>query len=171
MNTVYCLKENCCGCSACYSVCSQKAIAMEEDEKGFRYPVIDETKCINCGMCRKVCRFSNKKENLEDIQRFFAIKHKDANIVKNSQSGGAFTIFSDWILEQNGAVYGAKLNKNDYSVCHKRASSKEERNNLRGSKYVQSDMNDCFASVAEDLKQEKFVFFTGTPCQIDGLLS
>ena len=171
MNTVYCLKENCCGCSACYSVCSQKAIAMKEDEKGFRYPVIDETKCINCGMCRKVCRFSNKKENLEDLQRFFAIKHKDANIVKNSQSGGAFTIFSDWILEQKGTVYGAKLNTNNFSVSHNRASSKEERNVLRGSKYVQSDMNDCFASVAEDLKQEKFVFFTGTPCQIDGLLS
>ena len=50
-------KENCCGCSACYAICPQKAISMEADEKGFFYPVINSEKCIGCCMCLKVCAF------------------------------------------------------------------------------------------------------------------
>lgn len=171
MKTVQKLKENCCGCSACYSVCPQKAISMADDEHGFCYPNIDETKCVDCGLCRKACQFSNAKQNSEDIQRFFAIKHKDRSIVRNSQSGGAFTLFSDWILEQNGVVYGARLNTPELIVSHERAESIKERDTLKASKYVQSNMNDIFASVAKDLKTGRFVFFTGTPCQCDGLLS
>lgn len=171
MKSVYDQKQNCCGCSACYSVCPQKAIAMVEDEKGFRYPQIDEVKCVDCGMCRKVCSFYSGTENAKDIQRFFAIKHKDRNVVRNSQSGGAFTLFSDWILEHNGSVYGAKLNTPDLKVCHTKAVSQDQRNALKFSKYVQSDMSNSFASVADNLKAGNTVFFTGTPCQCGGLIS
>lgn len=48
-------KEECCGCTACYAVCSHSAISMEEDEEGFRYPRIDGAKCVRCGQCRNVC--------------------------------------------------------------------------------------------------------------------
>lgn len=48
-------KELCCGCTACASICPQKAITMVEDEEGFDYPQIDETICIRCGVCVKVC--------------------------------------------------------------------------------------------------------------------
>ena len=64
-------KENCCGCSACYATCPVGAISMVADEKGFRYPQIDEKKCIRCQKCILVCAFKKdqilyneqKKEN------------------------------------------------------------------------------------------------------------
>lgn len=92
--------------------------------------------------------------------------------MNKSQSGGAFTVFSDAILKNNGVVYGAYLDKeNDFTVYHKRADNFEERNLLRGSKYVQSDIRQTFRQVAEDLNSGKKVLFSGTPCQSDGLLS
>lgn len=48
-------KENCCGCTACYSACEKKAITMREDEEGFEYPVIDERACVRCYICVRVC--------------------------------------------------------------------------------------------------------------------
>ena len=52
-------KSECCGCSACYCICANEAITMEEDDEGFNYPVIDETKCVRCYRCIKVCPFKN----------------------------------------------------------------------------------------------------------------
>lgn len=48
-------KEECCGCTACFAVCPQKAITMQEDEEGFDYPFIDIDKCVQCKMCVRVC--------------------------------------------------------------------------------------------------------------------
>lgn len=48
-------KSDCCGCSACFAVCPQRAILMLEDAEGFEYPIIVEEKCIGCGMCLNVC--------------------------------------------------------------------------------------------------------------------
>lgn len=52
---LYARKELCCGCSACYSICTREAISMVEDEEGFLYPKINEEKCVRCEMCIKVC--------------------------------------------------------------------------------------------------------------------
>lgn len=54
---LYKLKEECCGCSACYAICPVRAIRMEEDEEGFEYPLIDEHICLNCKKCIMVCPF------------------------------------------------------------------------------------------------------------------
>lgn len=48
-------KEECCGCTACYSICPKKAISMKEDEEGFEYPVINRESCICCYKCIDVC--------------------------------------------------------------------------------------------------------------------
>lgn len=55
-------KENCCGCTACYVVCPVSAISMKEDEEGFLYPVIDESKCIKCKKCLSVCSFKQAQK-------------------------------------------------------------------------------------------------------------
>ena len=81
-----------------------------------------------------------------------------------------FTAISDYVLENNGIIYGAGFNE-DFVVCHQRASTKEERDMLRGSKYVQSDLKDIFGLVKNDLLNNKIVLFTGTPCQLAGLIS
>lgn len=53
--TLFTVKEECCGCSACYAACPRGAISMREDEEGFLYPFILEEKCISCGSCLRVC--------------------------------------------------------------------------------------------------------------------
>ena len=55
-------KSDCCGCSACYAICPKSAIEMKEDEEGFEYPMIDEEKCVRCGMCMKVCPIKEAKK-------------------------------------------------------------------------------------------------------------
>ena len=60
---LYKFKKNCCGCSACYSICPTSAISMELDNEGFFYPVVDAIKCIRCYKCLDVCIFKiNQKE-------------------------------------------------------------------------------------------------------------
>lgn len=171
-------RDACSGCSACAAVCPKGAIVMKPDEEGFLCPVIDAEKCVRCGLCQKVCAFkenqTKRAENKigcfesEKFPQAFAVKHANAHIREMSQSGGLFTLISDPVLERGGVVYGAGF-RDDLSVCHKRAATKEERDALRGSKYVQSDMDDAFRSVREDLKQGREVLFTGTPCQCAGL--
>lgn len=53
-------KEQCCGCTACFAVCPKNAITMKPDEEGFLYPYIDDTMCIKCYSCIRVCPIKNK---------------------------------------------------------------------------------------------------------------
>lgn len=50
-------RSECCGCTACVAVCPRDAIAMEPDEEGFAYPVVDFALCIRCGRCIEICAF------------------------------------------------------------------------------------------------------------------
>lgn len=94
----------------------------------------------------------------------------DENIRCNSRSGGVFTAISDYILDDGGIVYGAKLDE-DFSVIHARADDKEGRNQFRGSKYVQSSMGNSYKNVKNDLEDGRSVLFSGTSCQIQGLIN
>lgn len=163
-------KYDCTGCTACYHACHQKAITMEYDEEGFLFPVINFLLCINCGLCKLSCPFNNKfiKQNNYPTPLFFAAKHKDDDIRLNSSSGGIFTALSDSILRDNGIVYGAVFDHN-LKVLHNRAENINQRNLMRGSKYLQSDLKEIFFSVKRDLLNNKKVLFTGTPCQTSGL--
>jgi len=164
--------RDCCGCSACYSICPKEAIEMKPDALGFLYPVVTEDKCINCGLCEKVCAFKEEYDVSNNLTEpiVYAVRHKDMRQIETSRSGAAFIALSDWILEQNGVVYGAGY-IGHFRVVHKRAQTKEERDEFKGSKYVQSDMNDVFTMVREDLKSGRLVLFSGTPCQTSGLNS
>lgn len=51
--------QDCCGCSACASICPKDAVTMVPDGMGFLYPKVDVTKCIGCGLCKKVCSFNS----------------------------------------------------------------------------------------------------------------
>ncbi|MDD7556877.1 4Fe-4S dicluster domain-containing protein [Ruminococcus sp.] len=57
-------KEECCGCTACYAICSTSAISMISDKEGFDYPQVDEEKCIRCYQCLKVCPIKAAKNEL-----------------------------------------------------------------------------------------------------------
>jgi coenzyme F420-reducing hydrogenase beta subunit len=163
-------KTTCCGCTACVSVCSKNAILMQPDDLGFFYPVVDVEKCNDCGLCETVCAFNpdySKKENLE-TPIAYAVRHKDMKEIETSRSGAMFIAVSDWVLQNGGVVYGAGYVEH-FRVAHKRATTREDRDEFKGSKYVQSDMNTVFRQVKVDLKAELKVLFSGTPCQTSGL--
>lgn len=163
-------KKDCCGCTACMSACPKNAIAMQPDEEGFLYPKIDESRCVQCHICERVCPLHHKVDSEQNYeQQIYAAKHLDSQVVDSSSSGGAFTAISDYVLLQGGIVYGACFDSN-FKVCHQRTTTKRERDLLKGSKYVQSDLGQTFSQVKQDLEQGEKVLFTGTPCQNAGLL-
>lgn len=165
-------KRDCSGCSACYAICSKHAIEMKEDSLGFKYPVVDPDKCVECGLCNKVCAFNDGYSTPNNYDRPLAVgaRHKDIEEVDKSRSGGIFAALSDAVLSEGGVIYGAGFDSS-FRVIHKRAASSVERDELRGSKYVQSDMGDIFRQVESDLKSSRKVLFSGTPCQTAGLAS
>jgi len=162
-------KEKCSGCHACYSVCPTKAIEMVEDEKGFKYPVIDQQKCINCHLCEKTCPIINKKI-VDNEPKAYSCYNKNNEVRSKSSSGGIFTLIASKILEKNGVVFGASFN-NKFMVEHIYVEKEEELYKLRGSKYLQSIIGDSYKQAKKFLEEGRYVLFTGTPCQIEGLLS
>lgn len=172
MITLFTDKKDCCGCTACMNICPKSAITMQSDTEGFLYPVIDISKCIECGLCKRVCGFQNGYEGQEreDLPEIYAVKHKDEQVRMNSTSGGVFTALSDFMLQQEGVIFGASFDDN-MVVCHQRADTKKEREHFRGSKYVQSDLRDVFKQIKQLLKEGRYILFTGTPCQVSGLNS
>ncbi len=104
----------------------------------------------------------------EEIFGVYAAKHINENIRFNSQSGGAFTAISDYVLNCGGVVYGCILNEH-FEAVHMRAEDHRTRDAMRGSKYVQSKMGDSFRNVKVDLEAGRAVLFTGTSCQVAGL--
>lgn len=103
-----------------------------------------------------------------EIPLVYAAKHQDNTIRMNSRSGGFFTALSDLVLERSGVIYGCVLN-DKFQAEHVRAETRQERDRMRGSKYIQSSMGDTFKSVKEDLTKGKLVLFSGTSCQVSGL--
>lgn len=103
-----------------------------------------------------------------DFPKVYAVWHNNMKVRMNSRSGGMFTALSDKILEADGVVFGCVLTENGGAV-HIQASTKSERDKMRGSKYVQSDLQNVFQEVKSALTAGKSVLFSGTSCQVDGL--
>lgn len=161
-------EDDCIGCGACYNKCPVGAIKMDFNEEGFYTPYVDKEKCVNCGMCEKACpninvSYSNKKD-----AKCYAVMASDEIRMKSS-SGGMFTLIAEYVLNKGGYVCGAAFNKNDWSVEHIIIDNADDLDKLRKSKYVQSTTKDCYKQIQELLKNDKYVLFSGTPCQVAGL--
>lgn len=163
-------KKDCCGCYACYNICPQKCITMESDNEGFWYPNIDKDKCINCNLCEKVCPIVNKPKNLLYEEKSYAVFNKNEKVRLESSSGGFFSLLAEYVINNHGSVYGAVFDGN-FNVKHIKINKLQDIKLLRGSKYVQSKIGDVFKFIKSDLKNDKLVLFTGTPCQVAGLQS
>ena len=169
MQSVYTEKEACCGCGTCSDICALDAITMQPDEEGFLYPVIDPSLCADCGRCTEICPILRKGHYKEaSFPHFYAARHKSKDVLLHSTSGGAFTALSDAILHQGGVVYGAVFDE-AFRVLHARAETPAQRDRMRFSKYVQSNLRDTFSRIQSDLRDGRKVLFTGTPCQNAGL--
>lgn len=165
-------KVDCCGCSACYSVCNFAAIQMRPDQTGFLYPAVDYFKCRECGKCELVCpvlNLNNKSSDNSIQPKAFVAQHRDEVILKQSTSGGAFTAIAEMIISLGGFVFGASFDK-DFVVKHTSTDSFEGLAKFRNSKYVQSEIANTFIECKKFLDDDRWVCFSGTPCQIYGLL-
>lgn len=159
-------KANCNGCTACMSVCPKGAITMEENKDGFKYPVIDQNKCIDCGLCQKTCHALSTKSNASINSCYVAYANED-KIKENASSGGIFPLIANSILDENGIVIGAAFD-NENKLRHIAISKKEDLYKLKGSKYLQSDLDSIFKFVKENIEKNK-ILFVGVPCQVAGL--
>ena len=164
-------KTNCSGCYACAEICPRSCITMLSDEEGFWYPKVDEIQCIRCGVCETVCPIAMPSSPiLYKPITAYAARHRDDFLRLNSSSGGVFSEIAIYVLKQGGVVFGAGFDEN-FNVVHKYIESVEELDIFRGSKYVQSRMGNAYKHAEDFLKSGRLVLFSGTPCQIEGLLA
>lgn len=98
---------DCCGCTACNSICTHDAIKMVPDALGFLYPKVDKNKCVECGLCEKVCAFNSHYDTGLNLGEplTYAVRHKSIKEINTSRSGAAFIALSDWVLEQGGILF------------------------------------------------------------------
>ena len=160
-------KTKCCGCTACANICPQKCISMQYDVEGFMYPFVNLEKCIDCHACEKVCPFYKQQGAKEAKTLYCAVQYMNEVKRMTSTAGGAFSLIADALIEQNAVVYA--VGYEEMVVCHKRVTTQDALLELRGSKYVQSNLKDCFLKIRNDLKAGRIVLFVGTPCQVQGL--
>lgn len=164
-------QENlCCGCTACFNACPNNAIAMVEDKYGFLYAKIDNTKCLQCGKCKEVCFLQNNPlyRKYINFPKVYTARNNSDAIFKSNLSGGVFQAISDYILCNDGIVYGSAFN-NQFKTYHLKADNILDCKKLRNIKYVQSDMQNTFQNIKSELENGKLVLFTGTNCQAEGL--
>lgn len=163
-----CCTSDCTGCMACVNVCAHHAISVVQDKEGFDRPQIDESLCVDCGLCQKTCPINNHPI-VNEPKGIYSGWSSDETVRMSSSSGGAFTEIARPILEEGGVVFGCALDEK-LQAYHTYVETLDDlATKLRGSKYVQSRIGNSYALAKDFLRQGRKVLFSGTPCQIAGL--
>lgn len=163
-------KYNCCGCGACEQVCSTGAITMRDDSEGFLYPEVDHRKCTSCGRCKKVCPLQNQTSGETSEESILLIDKNDERR-NRATSGGAFELICRAFTSDcdNFAIWGCALDR-DLKAVHKCIHTFDDIQQLKKSKYIQSNLQDAFQHIRRQLSTRGTkVVFSGTPCQADAL--
>ena len=163
-------KVNCCGCNACGDVCPCGAISFKTDNEGFWYPQVDESRCVDCGLCERVCPVISQADFIERYDRpvVYAAYNKDEAIRLDSTSGGVHSMLADKMFDKDAFVGGAVYNQ-DHTVSQIITDKRERLPEIRSSKYLQSNASSVYQAIETRLKEGRNVFFCGTPCQVQAL--
>lgn len=164
------LTETCSGCFACANICPKDAITLPTNFEGFYFPVIDQGKCIDCGLCDKVCPQLTEMTGNRMQRAYYGWSNDDA-VRKSSSSGGIFNALAIATLKDGGVVYGAAFNYEGMVRLECRSTEEVALNELMQSKYVQNYIGYAFRKIKADLKNSKKVLYCATPCQVAGLKS
>ena len=163
-------KATCSGCHACAAACPENCITMVQDDEGFLYPAVDGSKCKNCAVCTKICPIlSPLGSDRTESPTAYAAFSKDGAVRLNSSSGGVFTHLASEVIKAGGVVVGAAFDE-AFAVRHICIETADDLWKLRGSKYLQSTVGNSFAETKRFLESGRTVYYSGTPCQIAGLL-
>ncbi len=160
------LRINCTGCGACQAKCPVQCITMVPDSEGFLNPSINDSECILCGKCLKICPFHNNVVKKFPIRVIGA--QRLGEVVVDSSSGGIGALIAEKIILNKGIVYGCILN-DKFEAVHIRIADTHKLDMIKGSKYVQSDLSQIYESLKKDCESNRLVAFFGTPCQIAGV--
>jgi coenzyme F420-reducing hydrogenase beta subunit len=162
--------ERCSGCSACNNVCQVNAIIMIIDDMGYYSAKINYEKCIGCGKCLEICPVNNYKNTDRSTPQIYSGWSKNEEYLKNSSSGGIFPEIAAYMIKKYQAkVYGAAWEKFP-DLQHIKIIDQKEIPRLMSSKYIQSRLDKQFNEIHEYCLKGETVLFSGTPCQVAGLL-
>ena len=157
--------EACLSCNNCVNICRHNALSIQLDFLGNSYPLIDSSKCVNCGLCEKVCpTLTSRSVKNGSINSVYACIASE-DILKKSSSGGFATLLSEEALDNDMLIVGAAFT-NFPSCNHVFVENKEGLDALKGSKYVYSELNDILPQIEKKIKQRKLILFFGVPCQV-----
>lgn len=160
--------KDCCGCGACLNICPKNCISMQCNDEGFLSPVKNTSLCIDCGLCEKVCPFSDNYTYQTSDNPVVLAAYDDENRI-GSSSGGVFYTLAKYVIEERkGWVFGAAFEEK-FQLRHVGVNTMSDLQKLRGSKYLQSDMGSVYKQIRVLLTDGTFVLFVGTPCQVAGL--
>ena len=160
----------CTSCQMCAAVCAKNAITIQLNEDGFYRPYIDEDKCVDCGLCTKVCyKFDAnvKVTSTEELGKVkvYSAQYKSDSILEKVTSGGVADALAKELVKQGFVCIGVTYNDDRHRAEHVIASTVGETDAFRGSKYIQSYSLDAFKSLVKNARTTKFAIF-GLPCHI-----
>lgn len=163
--------NKCIGCRNCENVCPTGAVKIIPDNKGFFVPLVSHDQCISCGRCEKSCPTNGLRcSTVQSFPVSIVIQNTDREQLIKTASGGLCTILAQYIIkERNGFVCGA-IYDDEYRVKHIVTSDLTDLNRMRQSKYVQSDLGNCFSSIRDLLLRDAVCLFIGTTCQVYALI-
>lgn len=159
-------KTECCGCQACGDICNRKAISFKIDEEGIWYPVVDKDTCVECGLCEKVCPIINRVTCATNAltPQCYVLQALDSYDRFQSASGAAYSLLARAVFEQGGIVAGHVWD-GQFGVKGFVSGEEKDLELLRGTKYLQSNVEGLYLAVGDYLKKGRLVLFSGTPCQ------
>lgn len=160
-------KNECCGCRACHDICPKKCINFTEDSEGFFYPLVNESICISCGKCIKICPELNPTYH-KPTNTSIAAYAENIKDRESGSSGGIFGLLAQNLIKKGGKVWGAAFDKN-LTLSHQCATNNAELDKLYKSKYLQSNTQDIFSAIKIDIGNKVLTLFSGTPCQCNAI--
>lgn len=164
MKTV-CKKDQCAGCMACMDACPEQAISVVDSLKAYN-AIIDESKCINCNFCHKICQTNHPTEGKKTIQWWqgWSINKK---LRSECSSGGLATEIASAFVENGGIVWGCTFNDGEFRF--ESAENISEVKKFTGSKYVKSNPSGSYKKIKKALENKEIILFIGLPCQVSAL--
>ena len=164
MKTV-CDLDDCTGCMACIDICGKHAISIQDNLKSYN-AVIDQNKCVNCGLCTKVCQNNYKIQSCQPTKWYQGWTNDEQDRLKAS-SGGFATAIAKSFIKNKGIVYSCVFKNGEF--IFESAKNENEVDKFTGSKYVKSNPINLYKNVLNDLKSGKKVLVIALPCQIGAL--